>query len=180
MGRPELIQRRIEMSYLLDKPLPFTREGKDELAREVAIVAAYREEILAELKDAPEGTEGHLLRELESVGAQLCRLRRTLSVGVPVVNAGLVVAVGSEVTLAEGQDTLTLTIAGPIAANPSRSCVSYDSPLGRALLGAELGEYVEIPSGGSHRRVKVVGIRRGSPAHASGAVVRPEQLVATG
>jgi transcription elongation factor GreA len=168
------------MSYLLDKPLPFIPEGKDQLAVEIAIVEACRDEILAELEGAPDRIVGALREELEAVDVQLCRLRHTLSQGVLVPNAGLVVAVGSEVTVADDHGNHSLTIAGPVAANPNRGCISYDSPLGRALLGAELGEHLEITSEGSHTWIRVVGIRKGRPVESAGIAIGCRQLVATG
>jgi transcription elongation GreA/GreB family factor len=168
------------MSYLLDKPLPFTPEGRDELALEIALVETCREDILAELAGTADHESGVLRGELKAVDAQLARLRHTLSAALPVGNVGFAVAVGSEVTVADEQGTQTFTIAGPIAANPKLCCISYDSPLARALLGAELGEHVEIPWNGSHRRIRVVGIRRGRPGEGTGSGAGHRQLAPTG
>ena len=79
-------------------------------------------------------------------------------------DTGLVVAVGSEVTLDAEYGKVTFTIGGPVAATPRLGCISYESPLGRALLWAELGEHVEVPWEGGRRTLRILGIRRGQPA----------------
>lgn len=151
------------MLTLLNRALPMTPEGADELALEVALMEMCREEVAAELRGAAEFAPHALRTELEALDSQLARLRDTLRAGVRVANTGVIVAIGSEVTLSDEEGERTLTIGGLLAANPMRGCISYDSPTGQALLGAGLGDHVVIPVEGGHRACRVVGIRRGSP-----------------
>ena len=55
------------------------------------------------------------------------------------------VRVGSKVTVREdGYDPETFQIVGPAEVNPAQGRISNKSPLGRALLGAEVGDNVEV------------------------------------
>lgn len=66
-----------------------------------------------------------------------------------VVPAGKVVP-GCVVTIAlPGGETETHTVLGLRDGNPERFFLSYESPLGKALVGKAVGETVEMPSGGT-------------------------------
>jgi transcription elongation factor GreA len=149
---------------LLERPLPLTHEGTEELEREIALLEHCRQQIARECETDSEGAREPLLLELAAVEEQISRLRDVLAHGVIVQNTGLTVAVGSEVTVETEYGKPSFTIVGPIAATPKRGCISYESPLGRALLGAELGEWVEVPWEDGKRRLRVVGIEQGQPA----------------
>lgn len=144
----------------VEKPLPFTLEGKEELRLEIDVLERLRLEILNESRLAPEQTREVLRRELTAVEEQIYRLKEVLELGELVDNTGLVVAVGSEVTVETEYGRPTFVIGGPVIATPRRGCISYESPLGRALLGTELGDRVEVPWDGGRRRLRVVAIKR--------------------
>ncbi len=57
----------------------------------------------------------------------------------------------------------TWRIVGPDEAEPRRDRVSAHSPVGRALIGARLGDEVEVSRPGGARVLKVVHIGRLSP-----------------
>ncbi len=146
---------------LLEKALPFTPEGKQELELEIDLLEHFRQEIQDECRAAPECTQEALRRELAAVEEQTALLRDALDHGELIKNTGLTVAVGSAVTLETEYGRPTFTIVGPVAATPRRGCISYESTLGRALLGAELGDWVELTWDGVRRKLRVVGVRRG-------------------
>lgn len=146
---------------LMEKSLPFTPEGKEELNLEIDLLEHFRKEISDDYGAAPKQAQESIRRELEVVEKQLTLLREVVARGEVISNTGLIVAVGSEVTLETEYGKPTFTIVGPVAATPRRGCISYDSPLGRALLGAELGDWVEFTWDGDRRRLRIVGIRRG-------------------
>ena len=146
---------------LVEKVLPFTPEGKEELSQEVDLLEGFRREILNECEVAPEQVKEVLRRELAAVEEQIFLLREALARGEVIGNTGLTVCVGSEVTLETEYGTPTFKIVGPVSAAPRRGCISYESPLGQALLGAQLGDWVEFAWDGDRRRLRVIGIKRG-------------------
>ncbi len=146
---------------LMEKVLPFTPEGKEEFGLEIDLLEHFRQEILDEYRAAPKQAQDALRRELAAVEEHLSLLNEAIARGEVISDTGLTVAVGSEVTLETEYGRLTFMIVGPVAATPRRGCISYDSPMGQALLGAELGDRVELIWDGGRRKVRVVGIRRG-------------------
>lgn len=70
------------------------------------------------------------------------------------------VQVGSTVTISEnGQDgEETYRIVGAQEANPTEGMISNESPIGRALLGAKVGDtvVVETPAGGLEFQIKEI------------------------
>ncbi len=153
---------------LLERRLLLTPEGKEELALEIACLEQVRREIIAESCRASEAGRSALQSELSAVEEQICRLQDALDSGELVSDTGLVVAVGSEVTLAGENGEETVTIGGPLAASPRLGCVSYQSPLARVLLGRMLGEGVEIVSPEGRQQMRVTGIKRGRPGASLG------------
>jgi len=70
-----------------------------------------------------------------------------------------IVGMGSTVRFAEdGADEETYRIVGPAEADPKAGRVSYESALGKALIGHRVGEEVEIrtPSGGYSVRITAI------------------------
>jgi transcription elongation factor GreA len=66
---------------------------------------------------------------------------------------------GSTVHFTEdGADEETYRIVGPAEADPKAGRVSYESALGKALIGHKVGEEVEIKTPNSTYSVKIVGI----------------------
>ena len=58
-------------------------------------------------------------------------------------------------TLGEGA---AYRIVGPAEANPKAGTVSYESAMGKALLGHRVGEEVEVKTPNGSYRVRIVGI----------------------
>jgi transcription elongation factor GreA len=70
-----------------------------------------------------------------------------------------VVDMGSTVHFTEdGADQETYRIVGPAEADPKAGRVSYESALGKALIGHRVGEEVEIKTPTSAYTVRIVGI----------------------
>ena len=71
------------------------------------------------------------------------------------------VGFGTWVTVRDGAGTRTTwRIVGPDEADPRRGRVSVHSPVGRALLGREVGDTVEIERPGGRVDLEVVEVRR--------------------
>ena len=70
-----------------------------------------------------------------------------------------VVAMGNTVRFAEdGADEETYRIVGPAEADPKAGRVSYESALGKALIGHRVGDEVEVktPSGAYSVRITAI------------------------
>ena len=68
-------------------------------------------------------------------------------------------AMGSTVRFREeGEDEESYRIVGPAEADPKAGRVSYESALGKALLGHKVGDDVEIRTPNGSYRVRIVGI----------------------
>ncbi len=142
--------------------LLFTPEGKRELAAEVASLEETRRDILRESERSSGPSRSALRNELDVIDEQIRRLRHVLASGSLIENTGIVVAVGSEVTIVDEEGKRrTFTIGGPLAASPHFACLSYESPTGRAVLGHELGDVVEVESAQGLQRWRIVELRSG-------------------
>lgn len=76
------------------------------------------------------------------------------------VNTRGVVDIGSHVTITEEgfDDEETYHIVGPKEADPTRSRISHESPIGRALLGHKVGETVTAETPNGSVRFKILKI----------------------
>jgi len=71
-----------------------------------------------------------------------------------------VVDVGSTVTMVEkGRDPETYQIVSAVEADPSAGRISYESPLGKALMGHSTGDQVDVATPGGVRHLSVQEIR---------------------
>lgn len=144
---------------LLQQRALITLQGKQELMAEIACLRQIRQDILDDPQSCGDGDAGAIHNELSAVEKQILRLREVLTSATLVDDSALVVAIGSQVTLLGEQGRETFTISGPLAANPYFGNISYESPLGQALLGRELGDEVEWVSAKGQRRLRIVDVR---------------------
>ena len=69
------------------------------------------------------------------------------------------VSMGSTVRFREGgEDEEMYRIVGPAEADPKSGRVSYESALGKAMLGHKVGDEVEVDTPSGTYRVRIVGI----------------------
>jgi len=68
------------------------------------------------------------------------------------------VLVGSTVRVDMGGSIQEFTIVGKVEANPAKKKISNESPVGAALLGARIGEEIEISTPNLKYRCKVLSI----------------------
>ena len=118
-----------------------------------------------ELGDLRENAEYHAAREEQSflegrVRLLEDRLRHAVVIAEPATSgpqAGRV-ALGSTVRLDHDGDELTFTIVGTTEANPAAGRISTVSPVGAALLGAAVGDEVEVrtPRGTTRYTIRAV------------------------
>ncbi len=141
--------------------IPITREGLDALRREYEYLVKHRRpEIARVIQEAREHgdirenaaydaakhdqafIEGRI-REIEEL------LKRVELIEEPTEGDRSVVRVGSTVTIEIDGEIETYTIVGAIEAKPSAGRISNESPVGKALLGRQVGDVVtiETPNG---------------------------------
>jgi transcription elongation factor GreB len=137
-----------------------TPEGHAALRAELAALADAR----AALGATPAGAERSRADELDRRAALLDATLRTLTVlgpdAAPEGRAGF----GSWVTVEnEAGARTTWRLVGPDEADARRGLVSVHAPVGRALLGHEVGDAVEIARPGGAVEVEVVDVRRTAP-----------------
>ena len=91
------------------------------------------------------------INELEAIVKNHVLIQKTKASGI--------VAMGSTVHFQEdGETEETYRIVGPAEADPKAGRVSYESALGKALIGHRVGEEVEIKTPNGSYSVRIVGI----------------------
>ena len=80
---------------------------------------------------------------------------RLATAQVAPVPSGDAVAFGTRVTIEEHGRLRSLTIVGHDEAQPASGLIVFASPIGQALMGAQAGEDVTLPSGHAVRIVSV-------------------------
>jgi transcription elongation factor GreA len=148
-----------------DKPERLTRAQKAELEAELARLEGPRRADVVEaiaaargFGDLSENFEYHAAKNEQGLlERRIALLRDRLGRAVPVdedaAAASEMIAIGSRVVIEDERgERIEIEIS-------SVSGVSPDSPLGRALLGAKVGEVVEVdaPSGSWRARVLSIG-----------------------
>src|SRR5947207_5823376 len=146
--------------------VPMLEEGYRKLNDEVRRLKNERPEIVETIEDArahgdlSENAEYHAAKErqgqIEATIADLeDRLSRAMVID-PTTLSGDKVVFGATVTLLdEDEKKVKYQIVGQVGADASQGRISYNSPLGRALIGREKGDEVEVttPSGDKYHEV---------------------------
>jgi transcription elongation factor GreA len=146
-----------------------TAEGAERLQAELdQLILVRRPEVIARIRtakehgDLKENAEYHAAREEQSflegrVQALEARLRSAVIVDAPA--GGARVGFGSRVTVEADGETVTYTIVGASDSDPAAGRISSASPVGRALVGRDVGDSVVVrtPAGERHYRIVEVG-----------------------
>ncbi|TMG65850.1 MAG: transcription elongation factor GreA [Chloroflexi bacterium] len=146
-----------------------TPEGLEAVERELhELTTVRRPEIVSKIKaarelgDLSENFEYHAakneqgmmearVKELEAIVKNHVIIEKHRATGV--------VEMGSTVRFGEnGGDEETYRIVGPAEADPKAGRVSYESALGKALIGHRVGDEVEIRTPGGAYTVRITGI----------------------
>jgi transcription elongation GreA/GreB family factor len=135
--------KRKELKTLLEEEIPANRRAI-ETAREMG--------------DLRENFEYKAARQRhEYLTSRAERLQRDLTRARPIEppgNAPLTVRLGCRADLEGNDGERSLTILGPWESDPGRSIISYESDLGRLLLGRQVGDVVHLAEG--EHRVKQI------------------------
>jgi transcription elongation factor GreA len=146
-----------------------TADGEMRLRAELdRLTTVKRPEVIARIRtakehgDLKENSEYHAAREEQSflegrVQAIEARLRTAVIVDTPIEGAR--VGLGSRVTVEADGETVTYTIVGASESDPTAGRISSSSPVGRALVGRDVGETVAVrtPAGEQQYRIVEVG-----------------------
>jgi len=145
-----------------------TVEGAARLRAELEELRQVRRpEVIARIRtakehgDLKENAEYHAAREEQSflegrVQALEARLRTASIVDAPA--AGSRVGLGSQVTVEHDGETATYTIVGASESHPASGRISSSSPVGRALVGHDVGDEVAVKTPAGERRYLIVAI----------------------
>ncbi len=147
-------------------PVHVTPEGLEKLKRDLDYLKNVRRVEMAEnLHEASSGgdtidnTEYQAaLYEQLLLEAQISYLQNTITNAMLIqpASGGELVVVGVSVVVQDSYDQLaTYRIVGPIEADPSQGRISFECPLGKALLNRKSGDLVTImtPDGESSYRI---------------------------
>jgi transcription elongation factor GreA len=140
--------------------MPMLLEGQKMLLEQLARLKAERPDIIDSIEEArahgdlSENAEYHAAKERQGqVEASIADAEDKLARAViidPKELSGDKVVFGATVTLLdEDQKKIKYQLVGQMEADASKGRISYNSPLGRALIGRKVSEEVEVtvPSG---------------------------------
>ena len=140
--------------------LPMLAEGYEKLSRELKALKEERPLIVEAIEEArahgdlSENAEYHAAKERQGqVEATIADLEGKLSraqIIDPTTLSGDKIVFGATVTLLDEDDKpIKYQIVGEAEADARKGRISYSSPLGRALIGRQLDDEVEVsvPSG---------------------------------
>src|SRR6476619_3635717 len=149
--------------------MPMPVEGQRKLEADLARFKAERPEVIDAIEEArahgdlSENAEYHAAKErqgqIEAMIADIeDRLSRAMVID-PTTLSGDKVVFGATVTLLdEDQKKVKYQLVGQTEADARVGRISYNSPLGRALIGRQKGEEVEVstPSGDRYYAIKKI------------------------
>ena len=150
--------------------VPMLAEGHRKLSDQVRqLKMIERPEIVQAIEDArahgdlSENAEYHAAKERQGqVEATIADIEDQLSRAIvidPTTLSGDKVVFGATVTLAdEDKKKVKYQLVGQVEADARDGRISYNSPLGRALIGRQVGEEVEVsaPSGDRYYEIKKI------------------------
>ena len=149
--------------------VPMLAEGYEKLTADLKVLRAERPKIVDAIEEArahgdlSENAEYHAAKERQGqVEAQIAEIEDRVSraqIIDPASLSGDKIVFGATVTVLDDDDKpQRYQIVGMTEADARQGRISYDSPLGRALIGKQVGEEVEVtvPSGDRFYQVKKI------------------------
>src|SRR5215831_2335131 len=152
----------VEDVHITPEGLEAVRLEHDELTRIWRPQIAAKIKAARELGDLSENFEYHAAKNEQGMKeARIKELEAIIKNHVLIEEHRVpgLVGMGSTVRFREdGEDEETYRIVGPAEADPKAGSVSYESALGKALIGHRVGDVVVIASPNGSYRVRVVGV----------------------
>lgn len=151
----------------MNKQYHLTKEGADELRKELDLLISQRKEVAERIKtarefgDLSENAEYSAARqEQEKAENRISEIEHILQNLEIIKNSGgeKTVRLGCKVTLTSGSKTKELQVVGTVEADPLEGKISDESPVGKALLKKKVGDEVEMKSGGDTVTYKLKSI----------------------
>ena len=149
--------------------VPMLAEGYEKLTADLQMLRQERPKIVDAIEEArahgdlSENAEYHAAKERQGqVEAQIAEIEDRVTraqIIDPAMLSGDRVVFGATVTVLDDDDKpQRYQIVGMTEADARQGRISYDSPLGRALIGKQVGEEVEVtvPSGDRFYQVKKI------------------------
>jgi transcription elongation factor GreA len=149
--------------------VPMLAEGYEKLTADLQMLRQERPKIVDAIEEArshgdlAENAEYHAAKERQGqVEAQIAEIEDRVTraqIIDPATLSGDKVVFGATVTVLDDDDKKQrYQIVGMTEADARQGRISYDSPLGRALIGKQVGEEVEVtvPSGDRCYQVKKI------------------------
>jgi transcription elongation factor GreA len=165
---PGQVLKRVSTMASAEK-VPMLAEGHERLNAELKRLKAERPEIVEAIEaarahgDLSENAEYHAAKERQGhIEANIADLEDRLSRAMvidPTTLSGDKIVFGATVTLTdEDAKKVKYQIVGQTEADAKVGRISYNSPLGRALIGRQKGEEVEVstPSGDRYYEIKKI------------------------
>ena len=154
---------------MASEKVPMLAEGHRLLSEDLKRLKLERPEIVEAIEEArahgdlSENAEYHAAKERQGqVEAQIADLEDRLSRALvidPTTLSGDKVVFGATVSLVDEEDKkVRYQLVGQTEADAKVGRISYNSPLGRALIGRQVGEEVEVstPSGDRYYQIKKI------------------------
>lgn len=150
----------------MNKKFSLTKEGVDELTKELEQLIAERGPVAEKIKTAREFGDLSENAEYQSARQDQERLEARIAEIEHILNNVEVIAkprgdskvqLGSTVTLKNGT-TKKFQVVGTVEADPLEGKISDESPIGQALLGKKVGDAVEIKTPAETTTYKITDI----------------------
>jgi transcription elongation factor GreA len=153
----------------MKQDVPITPEGLAEVRRQLdELIRVRRPEISAKIRtarefgDLSENFEYHAAKNEQGfIEARIAELEAIVrnAVLIELRPATELVEVGSTVRFQEGGGPEEVyRIVGPAEADPAAGRVSYESAVGKALIGSRVGDQVEVKTPDGSYTLRVIGI----------------------
>lgn len=157
----------------VSKEVVLTPEGLESLEKELTYLKSVkRREVAGRIKtaisfgDISENSEYEDAKNEQAfTEGRIITLEKMLR-NARIIDAGEVetdrVSIGSTVTLKdlEYDETFNYTIVGSAEANPSKNKISYQSPVGKEILGKPIGSIVEVVVPAGALKYEILEIRK--------------------
>jgi transcription elongation factor GreA len=158
----------MEGHLLAEKTVPLTKDGISRLEEELRELSiAGRQEVAKKIHNAKELSSTQNNAEYDEAKNEQARIEgRILEIQNLLAHAAVIdedgahhsnrVAIGSDVTVVDDVgNERKFTIVGPPETDPTVGRISNESPVGRALLGAGVGDEVQVAVPAGLRTYKV-------------------------
>jgi transcription elongation factor GreA len=146
-----------------------TRDGWERLREELASLrnqqGSRTSEYMGMVRSSEPGEAGlrAVQSEIASADLRIAQLQEILSKAVPVEPEARepgVAGVGSRLTVRwEGDGDEEYLLVGPPEVDPSAGRISYESPVGGALMGRRQGEWIEVATPAGPSRLQILEVQ---------------------